>query len=61
MSVLNDDRFNIPEFLRIPQAERKAAWDNHRIPARRLSAAITADEQWRRDRDKLYREEGDGG
>lgn len=33
-----DDPFGIPEFLKIPQSERKAAWDKHRQAAKPLPA-----------------------
>lgn len=59
------DPLEIPEFLKVPQAERSAAWENHRVPARPLSAAISADENWRAERNRMYdeavRKEGASG
>lgn len=59
------DPLEIPEFLKIPPAERAAAWDNHRTIARPLSAAISAGEDWRAERNRVYadasRKEGASG
>lgn len=52
----NDDGLDIPEFLKIPQEQRNAAWENHRVPAKPLSAVLSADEQWRKDRNRVYNE-----
>ena len=47
---------DIPEFLKIPAAERKAAWDAHRVTALGPEKQ-TSEAEWRRNRDKHYEEE----
>lgn len=48
------DPLEIPKFLKIPQAERSAAWENHRAVAKPASAATSAGEDWRAERNRLY-------
>lgn len=50
------DPFEIPKFLKIPQAERLAAWEKHRIISRPISAVVSAGEDWRTERNRLYNE-----
>lgn len=50
------DPLEIPEFLKIPQSERSAAWDKHRTVAKPIPASMAANESWRADRNRLYNE-----
>jgi hypothetical protein len=52
----NDDGLDIPQFLKIPQAQRNVAWENHRIVAKPISAAASAGDDWRKERNRLYNE-----
>lgn len=50
------DPLEIPEFLKIPQEQRNAAWENHRVPAKPMSATVSSDEAWRKERNRVYNE-----
>lgn len=50
------DPLEIPEFLKIPQAQRNAAWENHRVVAKPATTVASAGEDWRKERNRLYNE-----